>query len=118
MSFIRFNTGQAEPLRQRRISEPPIFRRLSGGVDAALPTAKRRAARRMAGENAEMIPAAPPPLQPGNFPELSRKLAGHCRPFAGAISGTTQRQFQRLFAVLTGANAGLRDGSLPLYARQ
>lgn len=114
----QFKTGEAEPLRKRRISAPPIFRRLSGRNVAAIPTAKRRSVRRMAGEDTEVNPVAHPPSLPGNFPAISRKLAGPCRPFASAIPRTIERQFQRLSTIITGASAGLRAGSLPLYAQR
>ena len=112
-----FKTGQAEPLRERRILPPPILRRLVGGIAAGLPTASRRDARRVTG----VIPAAYPPERPAKLPGNLRAIAGRllnrCRTFFRQTSGKFPPQYHRTSVGVTGAVAGQSPITFPSYAR-
>jgi len=76
-----FKRGQAEPLRYRRILRPPILRRISGGNDAAMPTAIRWTVRRMAGGIVEIHPPDHPSKLTVNLRSTAGRLTAHCRVF-------------------------------------
>jgi hypothetical protein len=84
-----FKREEAEPLVFTRILRPPILRRISGGNDAAMPTAIRWAVCRMSGVIAEICP-----------PEHRVKLTVNLRAMAGRLTGRCQafaRQTYRTF---------------------
>ena len=112
-----FNTGQAEPLRQRRILHPPILRRISGGNDAAFPSAIRHAIRRIAGGISGVYPPDHPAKLPDNLRAIARRLIGCYRAFARPISRKFPPDCRRLSAGITGAISGQSPVTFPSYAR-
>lgn len=108
-----FKTGQAEPLRERRILPPPILRRLVGGIVAGLPAASRRDARRITG----VISAAHPAKLPGNLRAIAGSLLNRFLTFFPQISETFPPQCHRTSTGVTGVIAGQSPVSLPSYAR-
>jgi hypothetical protein len=80
---------EAEPLVFTRILRPPSLRRISGGNDAATPTAIRWAVRRMAGGIAEIHSPEHPAKLPVNLRSISGRLTGRCR----ASTRPTYRKF-------------------------
>lgn len=112
-----FKTGQAEPLRERRIWPPPILRQLVGGIAAGLPTASRRDARRITGVISTMYPPERPAKLPGNLRAIAGKLVNCCRTFFRQTSGKFPPQHHRTSTSVTNAVAGQFPVSFPSYAR-
>ena len=108
-----FKTGQAEPLRYRRILRPPILRRFSGGNGAAIPTAIRWAVRRITGGIAEIHPSDHPAKLTVNLRSIAGRLTGRCRAFARQISRTLSPHCQRSSAGITAVGSGQSPVSFP-----
>jgi hypothetical protein len=112
-----FKAGQAEPLRYRRILRPPILRRISGGNDAATPTAIRWAVRRTAGGIAEIHPPEHPATLPVNLRAVAGRLTGHCRALARQSYRTFPPHCRRASAGITAVGSGHSPVSFPSYDR-
>ncbi len=76
LRIITIEHEKLNPFAMRRILCPPIFRRISGGNDAALPAAIRRVIRRTAGGIAGVCPAVYPLKCPGSIRATAGKVPG------------------------------------------
>ena len=112
-----FKTGQAEPLRYRRILRPPILRRFSGGNDAAMPTAIRWTVRRITGGIAEIHPPDHPAKLTVNLRATAGRLPGRCRASARQISWTFPPHCRRSSVGITAEGSGHSPVSFPSYDR-
>ena len=112
-----FNTGQAEPLRNRRILRPPILRRISGGNNAAFPSAIRHAIRQIAGGISGVYPPDYPAKLPGNLRAIAGRLIARHRAFARPMSLKFPPDCRRLSASIAGAVSGHTPVTFPSYAR-
>jgi hypothetical protein len=112
-----FKREEAEPLVFTRILRPPILRRISGGNDAAPPTAIRWIVRRMTGGIAEVHPPEHPATLPVNLRATSGKLAGHCRAFTRQSYQTFPPHSRQASAGITTAGSGHSPVSFPSYDR-
>jgi len=112
-----FKTGQAEPLRYRRILRPPILRRFSGGNDAAMPTAIRWTVRRITGGISEIHPPDHLTKLTVNLRSIAGRLTGRCRAFTRQISRTFPPHCQQPSASITAAVSGHSPVSFPSYDR-
>ncbi len=74
--IITIEHEKLNPFAMRRILCPPIFRRISGGNDAALPMTIRHVVRRTAGGIAGVCPAVYPLKCPGSIRATAGKLLG------------------------------------------
>jgi hypothetical protein len=117
MSPNLFKTGQAEPLRYRRILRPPILRRFSGGNDAAMPTAIRWTIRRMAGGITEIHPPDHPAKLTVNLWATAGRLTARCLASARQTYRTFPPHCQRPSADITAAGSGYSPVSFPSYDR-
>ena len=112
-----FKTGQALPLRQRRILRPPILRRISGGIDAAFPTASRLVFRRIADGISGVHPPDHPAKLPGNLRAIAGRLTSRRRAFARPVSRKFSPHCRRSSDGITGAASGHSPVTFPSYAR-
>jgi hypothetical protein len=112
-----FKREEAEPLRYRRILRPPILRRISGGNDAAMPTAIRRTVRRMAGGIIEIYPPDHPSKLTVNLRSTAGRLTAHCRVFTRQTNRTFPPHSRRLSDGIAAASAGHSPVSFPSYDR-
>ena len=112
-----FKTGQAEPLRYRRILRPPILRRFSGGNDAAMPTAIRWTVRRITGGIAEIHPPDHPAKLTVNLRVIAGRLTARCRASARQTYRTFSPHCQRPSVGIIAAVSGHSPVSFPSYDR-
>ena len=113
-----FKTGQAEPLRYRRILRPPILRRISGANNAAMPTAIRWTVRRMTGGIVEIHPPDHPAKLTVNLRATAGKLAGRCRVFTRQTYRIFPPHCRRSSAGITAAGSGHSPVSFSSYDRR
>ena len=112
-----FKREEAEPLVFTRILRPPILRRISGGNDAATPTAIRWTVRRMAGGIAEIHPSEHPATLTVNLRAMAERLTRRCRAFARQTYRTFPPQCRQASAGITAAGSGHSPVSFPSYDR-
>jgi len=112
-----YKREEAEPLVFTRILHPPSLRRISGGNDAATPTAIRWVVRRMTGGNAEIHPPEHPATLPVNLRAMAGRLTGHCMALARQSYRTFPPHCRRSSAGITAAGSGHSPVSFPSYDR-
>jgi hypothetical protein len=113
-----FKREEAEPLRDRRILRPPIFRRFSDGNDAAIPTAIRWTVRRMVGGIAEIQSPDHPAKLTVNLRSTAGRLAAHRRAFARKTYRIFPPHCRRASVGITAAVAGQSSVTFPSYDRR
>ena len=113
-----FKTGQAEPLRYRRILHPPILRRISSGNDAAMPTAIRWTVRRMAGGIPEIHTPDHPAQLTVNLRATAGRLTGRCRVFTRQTYRNFPPHCRRSSGGIVAAGSGQSPVSFPSYDRR
>jgi hypothetical protein len=113
-----FKREEAEPLRYRRILRPPILRRISGGNDAAMPTAIRWTVCRMTGGISEIHPPDHPAKLTVNLRSIAGRLTGRCRVFTRQTYRIFPPHCRRSSAGITAAGSGHSPVSFPSYDRR
>ena len=112
-----FKREEAEPLRYRRILRPPILRRISGGNDAAMPTAIRWVVRRTTGGNPEIHSPDHPAKLTVNLRVTAGRLTAHCRVFTHQTSRKFPPHCRRSATGIATAVAGQSPVSFLSYDR-
>jgi hypothetical protein len=113
MCLNQFKGGEALPLRQRRIFEPPNVRRRAGGIDAASPSATRRTA----SVTSKNIQGMYSPTLPDNFPAISGKLFKHYPTLDAAEPRTSRSHYWRPFVGMVAACCRQFPVSRTVYVR-